>query len=317
MLTRSWVAATALTAAFVFTPSSAALADRWTNTECSDGASASCRTAAGTTTKKSTKKTRSPSRKSAQAVSGPRVCKSSAGVTVPCLDPSLGEWDSQGNCYLKPASPTAAQIATFGDTVKGPGSWFDASCLGFGADGGGLAWRPDGPEGNVAAPPPPPPVVVARQAANKLTLVTPKIGANPSPAGEQLVSLPTWLWLQAGSWEPQSATAAVPGVSVTATATPTKVTWSMGDGETVECEGPGTVFPAGGDPRATSPTCGHTYTQSSAGRPGSAFRVSATVSWSITWFGGGEQGELPAMETTADTTFQVAESQALAGSGSR
>jgi hypothetical protein len=43
---------------------------------------------------------------------------------------------------------------------------------------------------------------------------------------EELMFLPTWLWL-AGGWAPTSATATVPGFSVTATATPTSVTWSM------------------------------------------------------------------------------------------
>jgi hypothetical protein len=39
--------------------------------------------------------------------------------------------------------------------------------------------------------------------------------------------------------------------------------------------------------------------------------VTATVTWEITWTGGGEQGTLPALETTSTTVFRVAESQAL------
>jgi hypothetical protein len=71
------------------------------------------------------------------------------------------------------------------------------------------------------------------------------------------------------------------------------------------------VFLAGGDPAASSPDCGHTYTRSSAGVPGQAYPVTATVTWEITWTGGGEQGTLPALETTSTTVFRVAESQAL------
>jgi hypothetical protein len=157
--------------------------------------------------------------------------------------------------------------------------------------------------------------VLARQAADRLDLSTPVIEANPSPEVEQLVSLPTWLWVQRASWQPQSATATVPGVSVTATATPTKVTWTMGDGSKVVCDSPGTPFPKGGDPKAKSPDCGHTYTRSSAGKPDSAFAVKATVSWAITWVGNGQEGDLPAMQTESQAQFRVAESQALVSGG--
>ena len=98
---------------------------------------------------------------------------------------------------------------------------------------------------------------------------------------------------------------------MTATATPVRVTWSLGDGSTVVCRGPGTPFPAGGDPKAASPDCGHTYRRSSAGQPGEAFRVTAAITWSITWAGGGQAGELPALETAGVAALRVAESQAL------
>jgi hypothetical protein len=159
-------------------------------------------------------------------------------------------------------------------------------------------------------------VVVARQAVSQLRLDSPRIGSNPAPGTAQLVSLPTWLWIGPAGWGARSATATVPGVSVTATATPTTVSWSMGDGSsTVTCRGPGTVFPAGGDPKASSPDCGHTYTRSSAGQPGEAFGVTATITWAISWAGGGQAGTLPALTTQATAAFTVAESQALVAAG--
>jgi hypothetical protein len=156
----------------------------------------------------------------------------------------------------------------------------------------------------------PSPAELAQQARSQLRLPTPKVKANP--AGDQLVNLSTWLWLDRGGWGPVSATAEVPGVSVTAVATPTSVTWSMGDGGSVTCTGPGSPFPAGGDPKGTSPDCGYTYHTSSAGRPGDAFPVTATVNWTVTWSGAGQGGTFPNLTTSESVAFRVAESQGIA-----
>lgn len=156
----------------------------------------------------------------------------------------------------------------------------------------------------------PSPAEVARLARSQLRLPPPGIAA--SPAGDQLVNLPTWLWLDRGSWGDVSATASVPGVSVTAVARPTSVTWSMGDGNSVTCNGPGTAFPSGADPKSASPDCGYTYRTSSAGQRGEAFPVTATVHWTVTWSGAGQGGTFPNMTTTRSAAFRVAESQGIA-----
>lgn len=149
---------------------------------------------------------------------------------------------------------------------------------------------------------------VAAVARSRLRLPTPVLAANPQ--GVQLVRLPTWLWLSSG-WSPSTATASVPGVSVTATSTPVSVTWSMGDGSTVICSGAGTPYTAGGDPKAPSPDCGHVYRRSSASEPGQVFPVAATVRWMVSWSGAGRGGTFPDMTTTGNATFRVAEAQAL------
>jgi hypothetical protein len=122
------------------------------------------------------------------------------------------------------------------------------------------------------------------------------------------------MWLSSG-WGPVSATATVPGVSVTATATPTSVVWSMGDGSTVTCTDAGTPFSPGTAPTASSPDCGHTYRTSSASQAGQAFPVSATVYWTVTWAGAGQGGVFPDLTTTGNAAFRVAESQALNNGG--
>jgi hypothetical protein len=171
-------------------------------------------------------------------------------------------------------------------------------------------WIPEGQEPEAAQLPSP--EELAQMAHQQLRLPEPSIAASPS--GDQLVNLPTWLWLSDG-WGPVSATASVPGVSVTATATPISVTWSTGDGATVTCTGAGTPFDPGSDPRAPSPDCGHTYRSSSASQPGQAFPVTATVHWTVSWSGAGRSGTFPEMTTTSTTAFRVAESQALNNGG--
>jgi hypothetical protein len=230
-----------------------------------------------------------------------------AAFVVP---PEPGAVTTQPAVFRPQGEPVTAQLATasvrLADAPPGSGAWYVYKCTGPGFRDGMYrppVWMPNGPGA------PPSPAGLAQQARSQLRLPAPKITANP--AGDQLVNLPTWLWLDRGSWGPVSATAAVPGVSVTAVATPTSMTWSMGDGGSVTCSGPGSPFPTGGDPKSASPDCGYTYHTSSAGRPGDAFPVTATVSWTVTWSGAGQGGTFPNITTSESVAFRVAESQGI------
>lgn len=190
------------------------------------------------------------------------------------------------------------------------GAWYVYQCSGPGSRDAlfrAPVWIADGQAPGAAVVPSP--QQLAEQARSQLWLPSPMIAS--SPAGTQLVRLPTWLWLDRAMWQPHSATAAVPAVSVTATATPISVSWSTGDGATVTCRGPGTPFPAAGDAQAASPDCGHTYQRSSAGSPGARFPITATVSWHVTWAGGGTAGVFPDLTTSTVAALRVAEAQAL------
>lgn len=151
------------------------------------------------------------------------------------------------------------------------------------------------------------PAAVAVVARDRLRPAAPVIGSNP--AGTQLVHLPTWLWLR--EWAPVSASASAPGVTATATATPRSVDWSMGDGHTVSCAGPGTPYRAETGPQEASPDCGHTYTISSALEPDFTFPVVATVRWKVRWSAAGQSGSFPDLITSASTEVRVDEVQAL------
>jgi hypothetical protein len=135
----------------------------------------------------------------------------------------------------------------------------------------------------------PPPVVSARVLAEKardeLTLPRPRPGS--SPAEGSLVNLPTYLFISGQGWRPMTATAAVTGTSVTVTATPDRVEWSIGerrsDGRAaVTCRGPGEPHRAGG----RAPSCGYQFRQSSAKQLGSAtpgYLLTARAVWTIRW----------------------------------
>src|SRR5256885_1822238 len=153
---------------------------------------------------------------------------------------------------------------------------------------------------------------LAAAAVKALRLPTPVIRWNPPSSTNVLVNVPVWLWLDPASWGARSATASVPALSVTATATPASLVFSTGDGATVACAGPGTPWSPAVDPRAASPTCGHTY---SAPSTGGTFTLSATVTWHVAWAGGGQTGVVPDLHTTAQVALAVGESQTVTGAG--
>ncbi|GAA3393350.1 hypothetical protein GCM10020369_58560 [Cryptosporangium minutisporangium] len=125
------------------------------------------------------------------------------------------------------------------------------------------------------------------------------------------MGLPAWFWVPAGWWAARSASASVPGLTVTATAVPAQVVWETGDGSRVVCQGPGTPWRPGMDASKPSPDCGHTYARPSSAEPGGVFRLTVTVQWRVTWAGGGQSGAVPALGTSSTTTLRVGESEAL------
>lgn len=214
-----------------------------------------------------------------------------------------GATGGSDNCYWAPVDSDRPPPAG-----KGPeGGWYARTCNINGIGSQGIpVWLDQPPGVNVAA--------LAQTARSRLRLPAPAIRTNPDGAPFVLVRVPVWLWVDPVTWGARSATASVPGVTVTATATPTGVRWSFGDGTTdLACAGPGKPWMPGNDPRVASP-CGHTYTRSSAATPGEAFQLRATVTWSVTWSGPGGGGTLAPLTTTSTTAVRVAQSQAIVGS---
>jgi hypothetical protein len=242
---------------------------------------------------------------------GSAECRDWQGRVVPCYIPGKG-WFGGDGCWYQPATGTelAAAEALGGPAVP-PERWYVGSC----GDPLTNDWPATFVRFRLFAGQGPSIDLLADQAVNRLRLPAPvirlnpvvKLGSDDRPA--QVVYVPTWLWVDSGSWGTRSASASAGGLTVTATAKPTSVSWSMGDGRTVTCNGPGTAWTSGTDPSKASPTCGHTYTTPAA--PGGAYTVRATVTWEISWSGGGQSGTRPDMTTTAELSLRVVEAGAL------
>ena len=181
--------------------------------------------------------------------------------------------------------------------VDGTGFWYEKWCEGNVFIGAVYISRRD-------------PTDLIEEARRHLALPLPD--PTTSPELDQIVNLPTWLWLDAG-WRTLTSTASVPGVSVTVRAAPEVAIWTMGDGAQVVCDGPGTPYNFALPPNGQSSNCTHTYPRSSASQPDARYRASVTVQWRASWsvsgFAGG--GDLGTIDRTTAFSVRVGEVQAL------
>ena len=154
-------------------------------------------------------------------------------------------------------------------------------------------------------------VDLREEAIDRLQLPTPTIDFNPP--SDQVVHVESWLWIDDAIWREHSKTVTAGGVTVTATAQPTRVIWDMGTGDVVVCDGPGTPYDSTRPAAEQSPTCSYTYQHSSAGQSGDAYRVTAHIEWQVSWAvtGAPGGGALPTLTTSSATSVRVAEMQAL------
>ncbi|MET8210338.1 ATP/GTP-binding protein [Streptomyces sp. NPDC005373] len=165
-----------------------------------------------------------------------------------------------------------------------------------------------------AAPPAVDPAQLAQQAVDKMALGGPRI-ASPRAAGKYTVGVPMWMWVNpsATTFGPNSASASAGGITVTATAKVSSIKWSMGDGESVTCNGPGTKY-RDSYGMSASPTCGYRYKASSKDRADGQWHGTATSTWSIHWEvtgGGGGEGDLTHQAAATAFTVHVGEMRVL------
>jgi hypothetical protein len=147
---------------------------------------------------------------------------------------------------------------------------------------------------------------LARQAYRELPLLYPQPRTAPPADMSQLVGVRTWFWIEQAQWQPRSASAAVPGLSATVTATPTAVLWDTGDGTTFTCDGPGTPYDPSRPDSAQHSDCSHVYQHDGQ------HDVRATIIWRVHWnASNGNGGALPDVERATQFPLQAEQRQAV------
>jgi hypothetical protein len=116
-----------------------------------------------------------------------------------------------------------------------------------------------------------PTVDVRDTALQKQELPIPNI--HSSPRGKSYVRLATSFWIDRGQFRNITTEASVPDQTVTVRAVRQSVTWQLGE-TTKTCSGMAATTPG---------SCTYTYQHSSAGQPGGVYRITATITWNVSW----------------------------------
>lgn len=171
----------------------------------------------------------------------------------------------------------------------------------------------DAPAGQPAQPP----VTVAsvrQEAVDKITLTKPDLQASLCLANADsckgTVGVPVWLWIGEGEGDlpSESASASAGRFSIQATATVSKVKWSLGDGQSTVCSGTGTKYVS--DVHGwSSPHCGFESGWKQAG----TYTLTASYVWDISWSGDQTGSTTQTMSSTQQVT--VSELQSVVTSG--
>jgi len=194
----------------------------------------------------------------------------------------------------------APHIADIDDTSR-------CNRLMFWQDAGEIPDVPDAPT----------PKTLADYAYDKIKVPGTEIELRPKP--KSTVNLPTWVWLDKGTFQEVKVRAELPNTGLWAetTAKPIALHLEPGtdDAETYpasgECEinddgSIGTPYKAGDSDK--TPPCGITYLRATNGEP---YQLKASVTWQISWEGtGGAKGGLPdgTFQTTQDINVQEIQS---------
>lgn len=221
--------------------------------------------------------------------SGGKPACTDNGEVIPCRT-SAGIWD--GGCYVAavdPPPPTGNPVWE-GHTDGLIITCTPPACLGqpdqsWVSDCAFDRWiasvpDPGGPDAEQ----------LALRAVSQMDLNPIDIGIVPEEGPDRvgIVGMPQWMWVNEpapNTFGPISMTATAGTASVTATANVDKVVWDMGDGNTVTCTGPGTVYEDRFD-IMDSPDCGYRYTKQGE------YEVTATSYWTVQWEGMDQRGTI-------------------------
>lgn len=233
---------------------------------------------------------------------GPSCTTSSIDVIVEddFAQPVNREWRSFGSDGSLPfaAEPVdlPSSLPTLMRNFSPTGRWYAVMC-----DGAISVVPEGGPAVTIAG--------LMQEALNQLDPPPPELAV--VPAELHVTQLPSWLAVDPAYWGLREARVSAGRVWVVGRADPYEVQWDTGDGETVVCDNPGTIWQPGLDAEAN--LCPHIYRRSSAGAPGDAFELAATVRFLVTaeTNAPGTYGPFPDLERETTRSVQVGEIQAV------
>ena len=168
---------------------------------------------------------------------------------------------------------------------------------------------------------------VAAQLTEQMEFGLAAIEASPAASRDGLTGDQSWFWLaDAPGQQQHSITLA--GETVTVTADPSQISWSFGDGETVDA-GAGSAYRAGTLPadaithvyqtRCLPGDQGHDpYVLASCASDG--YHVLASTTWTISFSASGpvsESGALPSRTTQSELVYPVSEARGFLTGGSQ
>jgi hypothetical protein len=145
-------------------------------------------------------------------------------------------------------------------------------------------------------------------------LPLPRLRSAPQPE-RGVVQVGTWIWVEPEIWRPVTATATIPGLSATVTATPRRLGFDPGDGHhgtgAITCDGPGKPWlPAYGDELASN--CMYTYRHASSLSPTGTWTATTSIEWDVAFAAtDGSTDDLGRLTTRADQPMSVGEIQGL------
>lgn len=205
-------------------------------------------------------------------------------VEVPCTGEG-GWWSETRECYMLYTPDPSDPSVPLGEENGVTGGVYE--CLNPFTGFGYTIWVPMSEVPTFVDP-----ARMAVQLVASMRFDPIRIGSAPEarPGAVGLIGLPTWLWVvdpSATTWGPNEKSVTLSGITVTAVGRVDRVVWTMGDGGSVTCEGPGTPY-ADRFGAEDSPNCGYRYR-----RPGQ-FSVTATAYWTVDWTAStGESGSVP------------------------
>jgi len=133
----------------------------------------------------------------------------------------------------------------------------------------------------------------------------PSLELSPSPEAGGIVNL--GLWLSLAGQDPVTVRAEAGSLWAEATVTLASTSWDMGNGDVVECDGPGEAI-VDTETLDEGP-CGYTYRQSSPDED--PYVLSVTATWQITYRSSGGSGSTGTLDRTLSVDYDVDEIQTI------